>query len=129
MKKKFLALVAAGAILFGSIHVIFDGKSDIEAFPPQVVEMVANDNDGYIHPDEATALIKKVDDMIKQIQVDCDDIDVQSLEQYKSLRSMLSYTRSESGVLERAIAVNQDKKRAIELAAKSLADRMIELCQ
>jgi hypothetical protein len=71
----------------------------------------------------------KVDDMIKQIQADCDDIDVQSLEQYKSLRSMLRYTRSESGLLERVIVVNHDKKQEIELAAKSLADRLIELCR
>lgn len=128
MRKKLLAIIAAGGILIGSIMMV-DRTPDFDAFPSEVVELVVSDTDGHIHVDEGQAIMDQVDDILKKIQADCDDLDVQSLEQYKSLRSMLRFTRDDHGSLERVIVVNEDHKREIELAAKNLADRLIELCQ
>lgn len=128
MRKKLLAIIAAGGILIGSIMMV-DRTPDFDAFPSEVVELVVSDADNHIHADEGRAIMDQVDDILKKIQADCDDLDVQSLEQYKSLRSMLRFTRDDHGSLERVIVVNEDHKREIELAAKNLADRLIELCQ
>ena len=129
MKDKLIAATLACSLVFGSIFYLVDDDVTPDNFPVAVSEIFLDDDDGIIFDEEAAVILQKIDDMVQNINENCDNFEVQTQEALKELRSLFLFINKDTDdIHQEVIVVDGKSKQQLDTAAKSLSDKMIEIC-
>lgn len=123
MKKTLIYATIIGASIFG---IVVTSDTNLESFNDDVVELVMEDEDGFVFSHESTKLMENVNTLINDI--DCKDHQIQSLDEYKSLKSLFTVPENiKPSPYESALVVDKSKP-LIDRAVKKLSDELSKLC-
>ena len=128
MKIKLIPSLIFGAMAI--VILVMPGDHTPESFNNDVTEIYMEDSDGVLNQNESSEYMKNIDAILNEIENDCDDLNVQSLEQYKELRTLFIFFKEDKdSIYDEVIVINENSKKKIDLAVKALSDTMIEICK